>query len=75
MLGTSPSKAPLYSTVAQWAKCFREEREDINDDPRSARPLSEPTDENIELRREVISNVIHIQLMTILYVRHFFRMV
>ena len=33
--------APSYPTVAEWAKCFREGREDINDHPRSASPLSE----------------------------------
>ena len=53
------SKAPSYPTVAQWAKRFREGREDVNDDPRSARLVSELTDENIELVREVISNDPH----------------
>ena len=52
-------KAPSYPTVAEWAKHFREERENVNDDFRSARPLSELTDENIELVREVISNDSH----------------
>ena len=50
------SKAPSYPTVAEWAKRFRERREDVNDSPRSTRPLSELTNENIELRPEVISN-------------------
>ena len=50
------SKAPSYPTVAEWAKRFREGREDVNDDPRSGRPVSELTDENIELVRQVISN-------------------
>ena len=37
----SVSKSPLYTAVTEWAKCFGEEREDVNDDPRSASPLSE----------------------------------
>ena len=53
------SKAPSYPTVAEWAKRFREGREDVNDDPRSGRPVSELTDENIELVREVIINDPH----------------
>ena len=51
------SKAPYHiQQFAEWVKRFREGREDVNDDPRSARPVSELTDENIELVREVISN-------------------
>ncbi|CAF4619051.1 unnamed protein product, partial [Rotaria sp. Silwood2] len=53
------SKAPSYSTVAEWAKRFHEGREDVNNDPRSGRPVSELTDENIELVREVINNDRH----------------
>ena len=53
------SKAPSYSTVVEGAKRFRERREDVNDDPRSAHPLFELTDENIELVREVINNGSH----------------
>ncbi|CAF1063163.1 unnamed protein product [Rotaria sordida] len=52
-------KVPSYPTVAEWAKCFREGREDVNDDPRSGRPVSELTDENIELVQEVINNDSH----------------
>ena len=43
--------APAYLTVEKWAERFREGREDVNDDPRSGRPVSELTDENIELVR------------------------
>ncbi|CAF3268782.1 unnamed protein product [Rotaria sp. Silwood2] len=71
ILGTNPktiheelattlgSKAPSYPTVAEWAKRFREETEDVNDDPRYGRPISELTDENIELVREAINNDPH----------------
>lgn len=51
--------APSYRTVARWANRFREGREDVNDDPRSGRPVSELTDENIELVRQVINNDPH----------------
>jgi hypothetical protein len=51
--------APSYRTVARWASRFREGREDVNDDPRSGRPVFELTDENIELVRQVINNDPH----------------
>jgi transposase len=53
------SNAPSYQTIARWTKRFREGREDVNDDPRSGRPVSELTDENIELVRQVIINDPH----------------
>ena len=34
---------PSYVTVTSWARRFREGREDVNDDPRSGRPVSELT--------------------------------
>ncbi|CAM4823498.1 unnamed protein product [Rotaria magnacalcarata] len=52
-------KAPSYPTVAEWAKRFREGREDVNDDPRSDRPVSVLTDENVEVVRQVINNDPH----------------
>ena len=51
--------APSYTIVTRWAKRFREGKEDVNDDPRSASPVSEFTGENIELVRQVISNDPH----------------
>jgi transposase len=53
------SNAPSYQTIARWTKRFREGREDVNDDPRSGRPVSELTDENIELVRQVIIDDLH----------------
>ena len=43
------SSAPSYTTVIGWAKRFRQGREDVNDDPRSASPLAQFIGENIEL--------------------------
>ena len=40
-------------------KRFHGGREDVNDHPRSASPLSQFTSENIELVRQVISNDSH----------------
>ena len=37
------SNAPSYCTVLRWASHFCERREDVNDDLRSARPVSELT--------------------------------
>ncbi|CAF2628528.1 unnamed protein product [Rotaria sp. Silwood2] len=51
--------ASSYPIVRKWAKRFREEREDISDDPRSGRPILVPTDENIERVRQVIENDPH----------------
>ena len=51
--------APLYTTITRWAKHFRQGREDINDHPLSASPLSQFTGENIKLVRQVISNDPH----------------
>ena len=47
---------PSYLTVVRWVSCFREEREDANDDPRSGHPVSGLTDENIELVRQILND-------------------
>ena len=52
-------KVPSYGTVSRWPSRFRERREDINHDSRSNRPVSELTDKNIELIRQIISNDPH----------------
>ncbi|CAF1413611.1 unnamed protein product, partial [Rotaria sp. Silwood1] len=51
--------APSYSNVRKWAKRFREGGEDVNDDPRSDRPILVLTDENIERVRQVIEDDRH----------------
>ena len=50
------SRASSYATVKKWAKCFRDGREDVDDDLRSGRPVSMLTDENIERVRQVIED-------------------
>ncbi|CAF3005125.1 unnamed protein product [Rotaria sp. Silwood2] len=51
--------APLYRIVAGWTQRFHEGREDVNDDLRSGRPVSELTDENVEMIRQIINNDPH----------------
>ena len=51
--------APTYRTVAKWAKRFHEGREDVNDEPRFGRPVSELTNEHIGLVQQVINNDPH----------------
>ncbi|CAF2834620.1 unnamed protein product [Rotaria sp. Silwood2] len=51
--------APSYSMVKNWAKRFRERREDVIDDPRFGRPISVLTVENIEYVRQVIEDDPH----------------
>ena len=40
-IALGPDDAPAYRTIAKWAERFREGREDVNDDLRSGRLLSE----------------------------------
>ena len=48
--------APSCTTVTRRTKRFHEEKENVNNDPRSTSPLTQFTGENIELVRQVISN-------------------
>ncbi|CAF1452195.1 unnamed protein product, partial [Rotaria sordida] len=56
---TFGSDAPAYSTLKKWAQRFREGREDVRDDPRSGRPVSVLTDDNIERVRQIIEDDPH----------------
>ena len=53
------SSAPSYTTVTRWTKRFRQGRKDVIDHPRSASLVSQFTDENTQLLRQVISNDPH----------------
>ena len=52
--------APSYTTATRWTKRFREGREEVDDHPQSASPLSEFTGKNIKLVRQVIGNGPHL---------------
>ena len=41
-------QAPSYSTVARWVAVFKDGKESIKDDPRSGRPITGITQDNIE---------------------------
>ncbi|CAF4991367.1 unnamed protein product, partial [Rotaria sp. Silwood1] len=47
-------EAPSYRTVARWAQWFREGREEIEDEERSGRPVTETTLDNIEEIRSIV---------------------
>ncbi|CAF1468251.1 unnamed protein product [Rotaria sp. Silwood1] len=49
-------EAPSYATVARWAQWFREGREEIEDEARPGRPMTETTDENIEQIHDAIND-------------------
>ncbi|CAF1411114.1 unnamed protein product [Adineta ricciae] len=49
-------QAPGLSTVERWSKLFREGREELEDDARSGRPISETTPQNIEQIRLLIDD-------------------
>lgn len=55
-----PGQAPKYDCVAKWAKLFKEGRESLEDDPRSGRPRTAHTAENIELIRQLIEEDPHV---------------
>jgi len=52
-------RAPPYKTVSRWAKRFRDGREDVEDDPRSGRPITAHTLTNIEIVRRLIEDDPH----------------
>ena len=41
--------------VVKWHKAFKEGRENVEDDPRSGRPISSTNDQNVEVVRAVMS--------------------
>ena len=49
-------EAPSFRTVARWSQWFREGREEIEDQPRTGRPITETTSENIEQVQDIIDD-------------------
>ncbi|CAF0968457.1 unnamed protein product [Rotaria sp. Silwood1] len=45
-----------FRTVARWSKWFREGREEIEDETRPGRPITEATSENIEQVHSIIND-------------------
>ena len=50
------NEAPTLRTVQRWSKCFREGREEVEDEERPGRPITETTSENIEQVCDLISD-------------------
>ena len=48
MVATLGDDAPALSTVKKWEAKFKRGRESLEDDPRSGRPASATTQENID---------------------------
>ena len=55
-------QAPSYATVKRWAKWFCEGGEEIEDEARPGRPITETTSENIEQVRLLIDDDPHITI-------------
>ncbi|CAF3340222.1 unnamed protein product, partial [Rotaria socialis] len=49
-------QAPSYNTVVRWSKLCREGREEVEDEPRPGRPVTETTSDNIEKVLHLIDN-------------------
>ena len=51
-----------YTTVAEWVHHFKEGKTSSEDDPRSGLPVTEATDQNIEVIRTLIDENPHISI-------------
>ena len=49
-------EAPSFRSVARWSQWFREGREEIEDETRPGRPITETTSENIEQVQSIIND-------------------
>ena len=56
MFSTLGDDAPALSTVKKWAAEFKRGRESLEDDPRSGRPSTATTQENIDRIHQMIMN-------------------
>lgn len=55
-------QAPALRTVERWSKLFREGREDVEDEERPGRPVTETTSENIVKARRLVDDDSHITI-------------
>ena len=54
MLGTLAENAPSYATVTRWIREFKRGRVRVEDDPRSGRPATATTKDNINLALKMV---------------------
>ena len=60
MLGTLAESAPSYATVTRWIREFKHGRVRVEDDPRSGRPATATTKDNIDLALKMVMQDRHI---------------
>ena len=56
MVSTLGDDAPALSTVKEWAAEFKTGKESLEDDPRSGRPSTATTQENIDRIHQMVMN-------------------
>ena len=54
MLRTLAESAPSYATVTCWIREFKHGRDSVEDDPRSGRPLTTTTKDNLDLALQMV---------------------
>ena len=54
LLGTILDRSPLRRRILEWLKRFKEGREEVEDDPRSGRPSTSRTEDNIEHVKQMV---------------------
>ena len=54
MLGTLAESAPSYASVTRWIREFKRGRVRVEDDPRSGRPATATTKDNIDLAPKMV---------------------
>ena len=54
MMDTLGEHAPSYATVKRWVNEFKRGRNNVEDEPRSGRPLTATTPDNIDLVLEIV---------------------
>ena len=54
MLGTLTESAPSHATVTSWIRNLKRGRDNVEDDPRSGRPLIATTKDNLDLALHMV---------------------